>query len=89
MNDPPSKPPRPNPLVRSRAPSFPEVLDAILTEHSAASDPPGARKVQRYVGRFVLRGFRWTLRHWKPLAVAHAVGAGLSWLSNHLWHWMK
>lgn len=73
-------------LVRSRPPSFPEIVGEITAGHRIESDPPATRWLQRRVGRVVIESVRWVVRKkvwWLLLGLGHASGQIARWLMGH------
>lgn len=89
MSDGDDKPnvPRPRPgLVRSRPPSFPEIVGEITQSHRVESDPPATRWLQRRVGRVVIESARWVVKRklwWLVIGLAHASGHLVRWAMGH------
>lgn len=75
---------------RSRRPSFAELAaDITGPQHAIGSDPPGLRWLDRRIGRGIRLAFWWLWRTKGGTLAAGGVGAALTWLSHHLWHWIR
>lgn len=86
MTDPPKLPVlKP---MRSRRPSLPDLWDDLSTSHRIDSDPPGARWLDRRIGRAVRVSAWWLFRTKAGTAFAAGVGAAATWASHHFLHWI-
>lgn len=71
-----------------RPPSIPDLLSDITGKHRAISDPPGARWLDRRIGRAIRLSLRWWITTKGGTALTALISALLTWLSHHLTHWM-
>jgi hypothetical protein len=73
------------PEPRRELPSW----DELTLSHKPSSDPPAIQVFDRMIGRYVRRGFRWTIRTgWGTLVTALTTAATM-WLTHHFLHWMR
>jgi hypothetical protein len=77
------------PPTRSKAPSLSELWTEVTESHRLESDPPGARWLDRRIGRAVRLGLRWLCRTKTGTAFAACCGAAATWLSHHWLHWIR
>lgn len=75
--------------IRSKAPSFHEIATEITSSHRIESDPPGLRWLDRRIGRAIRITLWWLFRTKGGTLAAGGVGAALTWLSHHIWHWIR
>jgi hypothetical protein len=81
-------PTRPDgPRTRSPLPSAFDVFEDVTGAHSLAPDK--ARALHRRIGRIAYIAFRWLVRTKMGTLLTAIASFALTWLSHHLWHWIR
>lgn len=75
--------------IRSPAPSGTDWVEAVAGTHKWESAPPGVRRAWMRMGYYSSRGMSYVWQHRGALLLAHAIGAAITYLTHHIWHWIR
>jgi hypothetical protein len=73
----------------SKRPTVRELAADITGSHRVQSDPPGLRWLDRRIGRAIRVSLTWIVTTKGGSLLIAAVSSFLTWLSQHLWHWIR